>query len=84
MTLYGGRRQERCAQSADLVVLAGCIALPLRTAEHCLGNMQHVRGARALREAKANIEEADARVGAVAVHLGMVEDAKKLFIQAER
>ncbi|MEW5317550.1 MAG: hypothetical protein WDW38_008838 [Sanguina aurantia] len=55
----------------------------LDVAEHCLGNMQHARGARALREAKG-IEELDARVAAVAVHLGMLEDAKKLYIAADR
>lgn len=55
----------------------------LDVAEHCLGNMEHARGARAVREAKT-IEELDARVGLVAVHLGMVEDAKKLFLSSER
>jgi intraflagellar transport protein 140 len=38
----------------------------LDVAEHCLGNMQHARGARAVREA-ANLEELDARVAMVAV-----------------
>ncbi|GIL44704.1 hypothetical protein Vafri_2223 [Volvox africanus] len=55
----------------------------LDVAEHCLSNMEHARGARALREAKT-IEEADARVATVAVHLGMIEDAKKLYIACER
>ncbi|KAG2490014.1 hypothetical protein HYH03_011479 [Edaphochlamys debaryana] len=55
----------------------------LDVAEHCLSNMEHARGARALREAKS-IEEADARVATVAVHLGMIEDAKKLYIACER
>lgn len=45
--------------------------------------MEHARGARALREAKS-IEEADARVAAVAVHLGMLDDAKKLYTSCER
>lgn len=36
-----------------------------------------------MREAKG-IEELDARVAAVAVHLGMLEDAKKLYIAADR
>ncbi len=45
--------------------------------------MEHARGARALREAKS-IEEADARVATVAVHLGMIEDAKKLYVACER
>ncbi len=108
-------------------------------AEHCLGNMEHTRGARAVREAKG-IAELDARVATVraaerqaggraetvwgragcaplvpqhladgargallrasiwhrphaghvcggaqvAVHLGMMEDARKLFVAAER
>ncbi|GLC64378.1 hypothetical protein PLESTF_000154800 [Pleodorina starrii] len=55
----------------------------LDVAEHCLSNMEHARGARALREAKT-IEEADARVATVAVHLGMIEDAKKLYVACER
>lgn len=58
---------------------AQCVPPP----EHCLSNMEHARGARALREAKS-IEEADARVATVAVHLGMIEDAKKLYIACER
>ena len=45
--------------------------------------MEHARGARALREAKS-MEELDARVATVAVHLGMLEDAKKLYIACER
>jgi intraflagellar transport protein 140 len=36
----------------------------LDVAEHCLGNMEHARGARAVREAKS-IEELDARVATV-------------------
>ncbi|GAX73042.1 hypothetical protein CEUSTIGMA_g494.t1 [Chlamydomonas eustigma] len=55
----------------------------LDVAEHCLGKMENARGARAAREAKS-IPELDARVGCVAVHLGMVEDAKKLYIGSER
>eukprot|EP00873_Tetraselmis_striata_P011387 jgi/Tetstr1/431651/TSEL_021180.t1 len=55
----------------------------LDVAEHCLGNMQHARGARAVREAAA-LEELDARVAMVAVHLGMKEDAIKLFRSCER
>ena len=55
----------------------------LDVAEHCLGNMGHTRGARAVREA-ASLKEMDARVAAVAVHLGMVEEAEKLFKRCER
>jgi len=55
----------------------------LDVAEHCLGNMEHARGARAVREAKG-IEELDARVATVAVHLDMMDDARKLYLAAER
>lgn len=40
--------------------------------------MEHARGARALREGRA-LDQADARVAAVAVHLGMAEEAAKLY-----
>lgn len=50
----------------------------LDVAEHCLGKMEHARGARAVRESR-DIPELDARVGMVAVHLDMMEDAKRLF-----
>lgn len=53
----------------------------LDVAEHCLGKMENARGARAAREAKS-IAELDARVASVAVHLGMVEDAKKVLVLA--
>ena len=55
----------------------------LDVAEHCLGKMENARGARAAREARS-ITELDARVAAVAVHLNMVEDAKKLYVSSER
>ena len=45
--------------------------------------MENARGARAAREARS-IPELDARVAAVAVHLGMLDDAKKLYISSER
>lgn len=51
--------------------------------EHCLGNMEHVRGSRALREG-SNIPQLDARVGLVAVQLGLPEDAARLFAGCER
>ncbi|GBF91287.1 intraflagellar transport protein [Raphidocelis subcapitata] len=50
----------------------------LDVAEHCLGNMEHARGARALREA-ASLPEPDARVAAVAAQLGLTEDAAQLL-----
>eukprot|EP00955_Chlamydomonas_euryale_P027527 290272-Chlamydomonas_euryale.AAC.2 len=55
----------------------------LDVAEHCLGKMENARGARAAREARS-IAELDARVASVAVHLGMVEDAKKMYVAADR
>jgi intraflagellar transport protein 140 len=40
--------------------------------------MEHARGARALRESAA-LQEPDARVAAVAVHLGLADDAARLY-----
>jgi len=45
--------------------------------------MQHIRGARALRET-ADTPELDARVGLVAVQLGLTDDAARLFSSCER
>lgn len=60
---------------------------PLRSCfchtEHCLGNMQHIRGARALRQSAA-APELDARVGLVAVQLGLTDEAARLFSTCER
>lgn len=50
----------------------------MHPSEHCLGNMGHARGARALRET-AGLPQPDARVGAVAVHLGLPADAARLY-----
>mmetsp|Transcript_19068 Transcript_19068/g.64920 ORF Transcript_19068/g.64920 Transcript_19068/m.64920 type:complete len:1396 (+) Transcript_19068:174-4361(+) len=55
----------------------------LDVADVCLGNMGHVRGVRAVREAAKEPEE-EARVGVVAVQLGMVDEAKELFAKCER
>jgi len=55
----------------------------LDVAEHCLGNMGHIRGARAIREA-AEYKEIDARVATVAVQLGLIQDAQKLYMGCER
>jgi len=46
--------------------------------------MEHVRGARALRQAVGSVPQLDARVGLVAVHLGLTDDAKRLFAAAGR
>ena len=50
----------------------------LDVAELCLSQMGHVRGARAARDA-ARFAEPDARVAAVATHLGLLEDAERLY-----
>ena len=50
----------------------------LEIAELCLSHTGHVRGARAARDA-ALYAEPDARVAAVATHLGLLEDAERLY-----
>ncbi|XP_075420628.1 intraflagellar transport protein 140 homolog isoform X2 [Tenrec ecaudatus] len=55
----------------------------LDVARVCLGNMGHARGARALREAEQE-PELEARVAALAVQLGMLEDAEQLYKQCRR
>lgn len=50
----------------------------LDVAEVCLGNMGHARGARAVREAKAE-PEVDAAVAMVAIQLGLLGDAARLY-----
>lgn len=55
----------------------------LDVAEMCLGNMGHVRGARALRDA-AQEPELDARVATVAVHLGLTDEAEHLYAKCGR
>ena len=50
----------------------------LDVAELCLSHTGHVRGARAARDA-ASYAEPDARVAAVATHLGLLEDAERLY-----
>ena len=55
----------------------------LDVAETCLGNMGPVRGARAVRDA-AEEPELDARVAAVAVHLGLTDEAERLYRGCDR
>ena len=55
----------------------------LDVAETCLANLGHVRGGRAVRDG-ASEPELDARVGNVAVHLGLVDDAIALYEQCHR
>ncbi|KAG1671031.1 Intraflagellar transport protein 140 [Nymphon striatum] len=51
----------------------------LDVASVCLGKMGHAHGAKALRQALANIPEEDARVAVLAVHLGMLDEAEKFY-----
>jgi hypothetical protein len=50
----------------------------LDVAEVCLGYMGNILGVRAIREA-AELPEADARLAAAAIHLGMIEEAERLY-----
>jgi intraflagellar transport protein 140 len=54
----------------------------LDVAEVCLGNMGSAKGTRALREAKN--EEKEAQLAAVAIELGLYEEAEKLYTDCER
>lgn len=55
----------------------------LDVAEVCLSNMGNARGAMAVREAKKE-PEPEARIAMVAVQLGLVEDAERLYLQCGR
>ncbi|XP_075623347.1 intraflagellar transport protein 140 homolog isoform X2 [Balearica regulorum gibbericeps] len=55
----------------------------LDVAKICLGNMGHARGAKALREAEHEPEQ-EARVAVLAVQLGMLEDAERLYKACKR
>ncbi|KAK2157995.1 hypothetical protein LSH36_179g04000 [Paralvinella palmiformis] len=55
----------------------------LDVATVCLGNMAHARGAKFLREATKQ-PELDARVAALAMQLGLQEDAERLLKSAQR
>ncbi|GBG32279.1 Intraflagellar transport protein 140-like [Hondaea fermentalgiana] len=55
----------------------------LDVAEMCMGNMGHVRGAQALRESKRE-PEVEARIATVAIQLGLLEDAERLYIECGR
>lgn len=52
-------------------------------AETCLGNMANARGAKAVREAKKEPEK-EAQVAMVAIQLGMIEDAERLYKECGR
>jgi intraflagellar transport protein 140 len=49
----------------------------------CFGHMGHARGAKALREC-ANEPDVEANVAQVAIHLGLVGDAARLYQQSGR
>eukprot|EP00800_Vazella_pourtalesii_P000900 TRINITY_DN1075_c0_g1_i7.p2 TRINITY_DN1075_c0_g1~~TRINITY_DN1075_c0_g1_i7.p2 ORF type:complete len:746 (-),score=211.90 TRINITY_DN1075_c0_g1_i7:3055-5292(-) len=55
----------------------------LDVAAVCLGNMRHVRGARALREAR-NEPEKEARVAMLAIQLNMYSEAEELYTNCGR
>eukprot|EP00276_Gloeochaete_wittrockiana_P002244 CAMPEP_0184673476 /NCGR_PEP_ID=MMETSP0308-20130426/86689_1 /TAXON_ID=38269 /ORGANISM="Gloeochaete witrockiana, Strain SAG 46.84" /LENGTH=1407 /DNA_ID=CAMNT_0027120965 /DNA_START=36 /DNA_END=4259 /DNA_ORIENTATION=- len=55
----------------------------LDVAEVCLGNMGNARGARAVREAKQE-PEVEAKVAMVAIQLGLLEDAERLYSGCQR
>lgn len=52
--------------------------------EVCLANMRFLRGAQALREAKAKYTEPEAHLAMVAIHLNMIDEAKELLIECKR
>jgi intraflagellar transport protein 140 len=59
----------------------------LDVAEVCLGNMGHARGACALRESMqnpANAHSPDVHVGILAIQLGLLDDAARLFRECDR
>lgn len=54
-------------------------------AEVCLGNMSHARAAAALRDARKDESlPLEAQIAVVAVQLGMIEDAEKLYVSCGR
>nr|XP_048723967.1 intraflagellar transport protein 140 homolog isoform X1 [Caretta caretta]XP_048723968.1 intraflagellar transport protein 140 homolog isoform X1 [Caretta caretta]XP_048723969.1 intraflagellar transport protein 140 homolog isoform X1 [Caretta caretta] len=55
----------------------------LDVAKVCLGNMGHARGAKALREAEQE-PEVEARLAMLAIQLGMLEDAERLYKNCKR
>eukprot|EP01006_Ploeotia_vitrea_P038293 TRINITY_DN66224_c9_g3_i2.p1 TRINITY_DN66224_c9_g3~~TRINITY_DN66224_c9_g3_i2.p1 ORF type:complete len:1410 (+),score=219.44 TRINITY_DN66224_c9_g3_i2:87-4316(+) len=55
----------------------------LDVAEVCLANIQDAVAARALREARKE-PEIDARVAVLAIHLGLLEEAERLYRHAKR
>eukprot|EP00698_Gefionella_okellyi_P002980 TRINITY_DN12813_c0_g1_i1.p1 TRINITY_DN12813_c0_g1~~TRINITY_DN12813_c0_g1_i1.p1 ORF type:complete len:1394 (-),score=371.65 TRINITY_DN12813_c0_g1_i1:33-4172(-) len=56
----------------------------LDVADICLGNMGHARGAYMLRMARETEKEPEAQLAMLAIQLGMIEDAEKLYTQCNR
>ena len=56
----------------------------LDVAEVCLGNMGHARGAAAVRVSKRDGDTVEATIGVLAIHLGLLDDAARLFREAGR
>ena len=57
----------------------------LDVAEVCLGNMGHARGAAAVRQSKKDPHGSlEASVGCLAIQLGLLDDASRLFREANR
>src|SRR5689334_18604398 len=55
----------------------------LDVAEVCLANMGNARGTRSLREAKKE-QQKEAQLAAVAIELGLYDEAEKLYTSVER
>eukprot|EP01029_Cantina_marsupialis_P023024 TRINITY_DN5683_c0_g1_i1.p1 TRINITY_DN5683_c0_g1~~TRINITY_DN5683_c0_g1_i1.p1 ORF type:complete len:1397 (+),score=419.46 TRINITY_DN5683_c0_g1_i1:393-4193(+) len=56
----------------------------LDVAEVCLANMGHARGSRAVRLTKQNEPEREAAIAMVAIQIGLIDDAEKLYKQCGR
>jgi len=56
----------------------------LDVAEVCLGNMGDARGAKAVREARQNQPEKEVAVAMLAIQLGMLDDAERLYKECGR
>jgi intraflagellar transport protein 140 len=55
----------------------------LDVAEICIGNMKFARGSKAIRESKKE-PELEAQLAMVAIQLGMISEAEKLYMSCKR
>lgn len=55
----------------------------LHDAENCIANMKFARGAKAIRESKKE-NETEAQLAMVAIQLGMISEAEKLYLECKR